>query len=31
MSVANLPEYLIDYRLSFGGMSLRHRSRPLVG
>lgn len=28
--VANLPEYLLDYRISPGGMSLRSRKRQLV-
>ncbi len=28
--VANLPEYLIEYRLSSGGMSARHRTRQLL-
>jgi glycosyltransferase involved in cell wall biosynthesis len=28
--VANVPEYLLDYRLSSGGISLRHRSRQLL-
>jgi hypothetical protein len=28
--VANLPEYLLDYRLSSGGISLRYRNRQLV-
>lgn len=28
--VANLPEYLLEYRISSGGMSQRHRRRQLV-
>lgn len=28
--VANIPEYLIDYRISSGGMSARNRKRQLV-
>ena len=27
--VANVPEYLLDYRISLGGMSARHRPRQL--
>jgi glycosyltransferase involved in cell wall biosynthesis len=28
--VANLPEYLIEYRISTGGMTHRHRTRQLI-
>ncbi|MGZ3410123.1 MAG: glycosyltransferase [Xanthobacteraceae bacterium] len=28
-NVANIPEFLLDYRLSSGGVSLRHRNRQL--